>query len=171
MKGDANGALAHAQAHRDFGGAPSLEGDLLDDTTLAIGPNHVFDWVNLSAQIFDKSGNDLSGGPFNGTSFWQDLGGDCANVNGGDIIVIYDHLPDRWMVTQLAAAIQGRPRPPALRHCRSRVSNASMSLCGMLWRSARPWRMPSCTLAWTSSSWNTMSSRCGRVEKIATLAV
>jgi hypothetical protein len=77
------------------------------DTTLAIGPNHVFQWVNLSFEIFDKSGNDMSGGPIDGTAFWQDLGGDCANVNGGDIIVIYDHLADRWVATQLAAAIQG----------------------------------------------------------------
>ncbi len=77
------------------------------DTTLAIGPAHVFQWVNLSAQIFDKDGNDLSGGPFDGTAFWQDLGGDCATINGGDIIVIYDHLADRWIATQLAAAIQG----------------------------------------------------------------
>ncbi|HKD20136.1 MAG TPA: carboxypeptidase regulatory-like domain-containing protein [Thermoanaerobaculia bacterium] len=76
------------------------------DTTLAIGPNHVFQWVNLSFQIFDKSGNALSA-VTDGTSFWTDLGGDCANVNGGDIIVIYDHLADRWVATQLAAQIQG----------------------------------------------------------------
>ncbi len=77
------------------------------DTTLAVGPAHIFQWVNGSAEIFDKDGNDLSGGPFEGTAFWQDLGGDCANVNGGDIIVIYDHLADRWIATQLAAFIQG----------------------------------------------------------------
>ena len=37
MEGDADGAFAHAQTQRDFGGAMSLQGDLLDDATLALG--------------------------------------------------------------------------------------------------------------------------------------
>src|SRR4029077_14756978 len=77
------------------------------DTTMAVGPNNVISWVNLGFQAFDRDGNDLSGGPIDGTAFWADLGGDCANVNGGDIIIHYDYLADRWFVTQLAAAVQG----------------------------------------------------------------
>src|SRR4029077_10476119 len=77
------------------------------DTTMAVGPNNVISWVNLGFQAFDRDGNGLSGGPIDGTAFWADLGGDCANVNGGDIIIHYDYLADRWFVTQLAAAVQG----------------------------------------------------------------
>jgi hypothetical protein len=90
-----------------FEGVDDPDGVQPGDTTMAVGPNHVVQWVNLSFQVFDRSGNDLSGGPIEGTSFWTDLGGDCANVNGGDIIIRYDYLADRWFVTQLAAAVQG----------------------------------------------------------------
>jgi len=76
------------------------------DTTMAIGPNHVFQWVNLSFQVFDKSGVSLAG-PFDGNTLFTDLGGDCAAINGGDIIVLYDQLADRWVLTQLAPAIFG----------------------------------------------------------------
>src|SRR5262245_11938923 len=76
------------------------------DTTMAIGPNHVFQWVNLAFQVFDKSGNSLAG-PFDGNTLFTDLGGDCAAINGGDIIVMYDQLADRWFLAQLAPAIFG----------------------------------------------------------------
>ncbi|MFY9551914.1 MAG: carboxypeptidase regulatory-like domain-containing protein, partial [Thermoanaerobaculia bacterium] len=76
------------------------------DTTMAIGPNHIFQWVNLSFQVFDKSGTSLAG-PFDGNTLFTDLGGDCAAVNGGDIIVMYDQFADRWFLTQLAPAIFG----------------------------------------------------------------
>src|SRR5262245_29175706 len=76
------------------------------DTTMAIGPNHVFQWVNLAFQVFDKAGNSLAG-PFDGNTLFTDLGGDCAAVNGGDIIVLYDQFADRWILTQLAPAIFG----------------------------------------------------------------
>jgi hypothetical protein len=71
------------------------------DTTFAIGPNHVFQWVNLSFQIFDKLGVSLAG-PFDGNSLWTDLGGICSTFNGGDIIVMYDQFADRWFLSQLA---------------------------------------------------------------------
>ena len=45
-------------------------------------------------QIFDKSGN-VAAGPFDGNTLFTDLGGDCANINGGDIIVMYDQLAYR----------------------------------------------------------------------------
>jgi hypothetical protein len=90
----------------NFEGVPNVNGVQPADTTMAIGPNHVFQWVNLAFQVFDKSGNSLAG-PFDGNTLFTDLGGDCAAINGGDIIVLYDQFADRWILTQLAPAIFG----------------------------------------------------------------
>jgi hypothetical protein len=76
-----------------------------------VGPNHYINAVNTSIKIFDKSGNPLNG--VNGTtfdSFFHDLGGGnpCGNSqnggpqNRGDPFVFYDHLANRWVVTDIA---------------------------------------------------------------------
>jgi Carboxypeptidase regulatory-like domain/S-layer homology domain len=71
------------------------------DTTMDVSPDQILQWVNLSWSVYDKSGNQL-GGPFEGTSFWSDLGGVCANNNGGDILVRWDQIAKQWWVSQLA---------------------------------------------------------------------
>src|SRR5262249_48246943 len=90
----------------NFEGTNNVNGVQPADTTMAVGPNHVFQWVNLAFQVFDKSGNSLAG-PFDGNTLFTDLGGDCAAINGGDVIVMYDQLADRWFLAQLAPAIFG----------------------------------------------------------------
>ena len=90
----------------NFEGVPNVNHVQPADTAMAIGPNHVFQWVNLAFQVFDKSGNTLAG-PFDGNTLFSDLGGDCAAINGGDIIAMYDQFADRWILTQLAPAIFG----------------------------------------------------------------
>ena len=85
-----------------FEGVGDVNGVQPADTTMAVGPNNVISWVNLAFQVFDRDGNDLSGGPINGTELWADLGGDCSTANGGDIIVHYDYMADRWFFSQLA---------------------------------------------------------------------
>ena len=89
-----------------FEGVNNVNGVQPADTTMAVGPNHVFQWVNLAFQVFDKSGNSLAG-PFDGNTLFTDLGGDCAAINGGDIIAMYDQFADRWLLAQLAPAIFG----------------------------------------------------------------
>jgi len=89
-----------------FDGTSNVNGVQPADTTMAVGPNHVFQWVNLAFQVFDKTGASLAG-PFDGNSLFTDLGGDCATVNGGDILALYDQLADRWILSQLAPAIFG----------------------------------------------------------------
>ena len=91
---------------QNFEGVPNVNHVQPADTTMAVGPNHVFQWVNLAFQVFDKSGNTLAG-PFNGNTLFDDLGGDCAAINGGDVLVLYDQFADRWLLTQLAPAIFG----------------------------------------------------------------
>ncbi|MCC6857945.1 MAG: fibronectin type III domain-containing protein, partial [Bryobacterales bacterium] len=71
------------------------------DTTMAVGPNHVVQWVNVDYVVFDKSGNTL-GGPYAGNQLWQGFGGACETTNDGDPIVLYDKLADRWVLTQFA---------------------------------------------------------------------
>src|SRR5262249_2339231 len=71
-----------------------------------VGPNHYINSVNSSIKIFDKSGNALNG--TNGTtynSFFSGLGAGnpCGNnQNDGDGIVFYDHMSDRWVVSDFA---------------------------------------------------------------------
>src|SRR5215831_14504180 len=71
-----------------------------------VGPNHYINSVNSSIKIFDKLGNPLNG--TNGTtynSFFSALGAGnpCGNnQNDGDGIVFYDHIADRWVVSDFA---------------------------------------------------------------------
>ena len=77
---------------------PDTEGD--------VGPNHYIESVNSSIKIFDKSGNPLNG--TNGTtynSFFSPLGSStpCGNgLNDGDGYVFYDHIANRWVVSDFA---------------------------------------------------------------------
>ncbi len=58
-------------------------------------------WVNLSFAIYSKTGA-LLYGPAAGNTLWSGFGGVCQTSNNGDPIVLYDHLVDRWMVSQFA---------------------------------------------------------------------
>ena len=82
-------------------------GCLPPDTHGDVGPNHYIQSVNSSIKIFDKSGAALNGA--NGTtynSFFSGLatsGTPCGlNQNEGDGVVFYDHLADRWVVSDFA---------------------------------------------------------------------
>ena len=67
-----------------------------------VGPNHYVQSVNLKIQIYDKTGA-IVGGPTSYNSFFAPLvGTPCANQNQGDGIVFYDHIADRWVVSDFA---------------------------------------------------------------------
>jgi S-layer homology domain len=78
------------------------------DTVGDVGPNHYVEAVNSSIKIFDKSGNPLNGA--NGTtfnSFFAPLGnstpcGAASGQNRGDPFVLYDHLANRWVISDFA---------------------------------------------------------------------
>jgi hypothetical protein len=81
-----------------FDGIPAT-GFVPPDTVGAIGPNHYVQMVNAAFAIFDKSGNRLLGpAPIN--SLFSGFGGPCETQNSGDPIVRYDHLADRWLISQ-----------------------------------------------------------------------
>ena len=69
-----------------------------------VGSNNYIQTSNSSIQIYDKNGNVLAG-PITYNSFFAALGTGtpCGNnLNDGDGIVFYDHLADRWVVSDFA---------------------------------------------------------------------
>lgn len=87
---------------------PDTEGD--------IGPDHYVQWINLIWAVWDVT-RDASGAPTGaalvpgwpkaGNSFWAGFSGSpaadaCRENNNGDPIVLYDHLADRWFVSQFS---------------------------------------------------------------------
>lgn len=90
----------------NFEGVSNVNGVLPPDTNGDVGPNHYVQWVNLSMAVWqiDRSTNTatLAYGPTNGNAIWNGFGGACETTNDGDPIVLYDHLADRWMISQFA---------------------------------------------------------------------
>ncbi len=83
---------------QNFQGASVQEGQAVPpDPTGAVGPNHYVHAVNLVVKIFDKTGGLLAGPTTLGTF----LGNGNSN---GDPIVMYDHLADRFFVSQFNIA-------------------------------------------------------------------
>jgi hypothetical protein len=76
-------------------------GVLPPDTVGDVGPNHFIQMVNSAFAIYDKSGN-LLAGPTSINALWSGFGGPCETLNNGDPIVRYDHLADRWLMSQFA---------------------------------------------------------------------
>ncbi|MEO8498375.1 MAG: hypothetical protein ABI614_25210, partial [Planctomycetota bacterium] len=77
------------------------------DTVMDVGPNHIIQMTNSTPfQIWDKPGNSLAA-PTNFGSLWTttnpqitpDATNNCQ-ANLGDPIVVYDHLADRWVLSQ-----------------------------------------------------------------------
>ena len=84
---------------QNFSGIP-YQNTRPPDTVGEIGSDHYIQMTNGTAvEIFDKNGNSLAG-PFRLDLLWPS-GGACA-TGGGDPIVLYDHLADRWLMTEFA---------------------------------------------------------------------
>ena len=95
------GGLAMPSTTTNFEGVGNLNSVLPPDSNAAVGPSHVVQWVNLSLAMWDKSGN-LLYGPVSGNTIWSGFGGPCQSTNNGDPIVLYDHLANRWVLSQFA---------------------------------------------------------------------
>ena len=89
-----------------FEGIGNVNGVLPPDTNGDAGPNHYVQWVNLAFAVYAKgapgSTPTLVYGPAAGNSLWTGFGGPCETTNNGDPVVRYDHLADRWVMSQLA---------------------------------------------------------------------
>lgn len=78
------------------------------DTNGAVGASQYVQMVNVTLAVYSKRDGTLQLGPVPIHSLWNGFGGLCENggetavySDGGDPIVLYDHLADRWMVSQL----------------------------------------------------------------------
>jgi hypothetical protein len=78
------------------------------DTNGAVGSKQFFQMVNVTIAVYDKSSGALELGPAAIHTLWTGFGGLCefgggtpTYADGGDPIVLYDHLAGRWLVTQL----------------------------------------------------------------------
>lgn len=94
-------AAAAATITKSFNGLTNINSAAPPDTNGDIGPNQYIEWVNLSFAIYDRIGQ-LLYGPAAGNTLWSGFGGPCESTNNGDPIVQYDHLADRWVMTQFA---------------------------------------------------------------------
>jgi hypothetical protein len=72
------------------------------DPNIAVGPNHIVQTVNTRYAVFNHAGTQLIA-PKSLSAIWAALGGACATQNGGDPIIQYDRLADRWVVTQIGS--------------------------------------------------------------------
>jgi hypothetical protein len=116
--GGAGPGVASTFSPVSFDGIPAT-GWVPPDAVGGIGPNHYVQAVNISLAIYDRTGSLLVGpSPIN--ALWAGFGGPCQSNNNGDPIVRYDHLADRWLVSQFAfsagfqcVAISRTPDPVA----------------------------------------------------------
>ena len=72
------------------------------DTNGEIGLTQYVQMVNEGFQVFNKATGASVLGPVGISTLWSGFGGVCANNGGGDPIVLYDQLADRWIITQFA---------------------------------------------------------------------
>ncbi len=98
------GTLAMPAPSVNFEGVANTFGVLPPDTTGDVGPNHFIQWVNLGFAIYNKTGTQVypASGSALGNTLWSGFGGACQTSNDGDPQVNYDHLADRWVMSQFA---------------------------------------------------------------------
>ena len=78
------------------------------DTNGAVGATQFVQIVNVTLAVYAKATGALQFGPVAIHTLWSGFGGLCEFgggtldfADGGDPVVLYDHLADRWLVTQL----------------------------------------------------------------------
>ncbi|MFL5731842.1 MAG: hypothetical protein ACJ78Q_01475, partial [Chloroflexia bacterium] len=101
--GPAAFALLMPTPIRNFDGVGNRNGVYPPDTNGDVGPNHYVQIINLSFQIFNKSGVSLYG-PANNNTLWSGFGGPCETQNSGDPIGLYDSIADRWLLSQFTSS-------------------------------------------------------------------
>jgi hypothetical protein len=71
------------------------------DPNLAVGPNHIVQWVNNAVVVFDKHGAQVQA-PVDDSTFWG-AASTCNQLGGfTDPVVQYDRAADRWIVAEVA---------------------------------------------------------------------
>jgi hypothetical protein len=79
------------------------------DTDGAVGATQYVQMVNNGYQVFDKTTGASVLGPFTIHAVWSGFGGICETRGTGDPIVLYDHISNRWLLSQFAGAAGSPP--------------------------------------------------------------
>jgi hypothetical protein len=109
------GPLTGATAFLSFNGQSAQDNRNLfgfafvpPDTNGAVGATQFVQMVNVTIAVYDKSSGALQLGPAAIHTLWAGFGGLCefgggapTFADGGDPVVLYDHLAGRWLVTQI----------------------------------------------------------------------
>ena len=72
------------------------------DTNGAVGQSQYVQMVNEGYQVFNKTTGASVLGPTAITAIWTGFGGVCELNGSGDPVVLYDHLANRWLISQFA---------------------------------------------------------------------
>ncbi len=72
------------------------------DPNGAVGLTQYVQIVNEGYQVFDKATGNSVLGPRSISSIWTGFGGVCETGGSGDPVVLYDHLANRWLISQFA---------------------------------------------------------------------
>ena len=86
--------LSNMDNFNQYGGRvnpPDPDGD--------VGPNHYVEMINLVFDVYDKEGHSLIG-PTKLGDLWAGFPIEDCTDPSGDPIVLYDHLTDRWLLSQ-----------------------------------------------------------------------
>ena len=84
------------------GAEPQFCGCAPPDTDGDVGPNHYVEAINVAFKVFDKNGNTLAGPTTYNSLFAPLTGTPCSANNSGDPFVMYDHVADRWVISDFA---------------------------------------------------------------------
>jgi N-acetylneuraminic acid mutarotase len=71
------------------------------DTNGYVGDNQYVQIVNTGLQVFNKTTGASELGPISIESIWSGFGGVCENQGGGDPVVMYDQISNRWVISEL----------------------------------------------------------------------
>ena len=79
------------------------------DPNGAVGATQYVQIVNEGFQVFDKATGSSLLGPNSFSSIWSGFGGACELGGAGDPVVLYDHIANRWLISQFASLTGGAP--------------------------------------------------------------
>jgi hypothetical protein len=77
------------------------------DPNGAVGQTQYVQIVNEGYQVFNKATGSSVLGPNSIASVWTGFGGLCETSGHGDPVMLYDHLANRWLISQFAGATGG----------------------------------------------------------------
>ncbi len=96
-----NGTEGSVMIVQNFSGISNINNGTVPDTEGDIGINHYIQMINRSFAVYNKQGN-LLYGPANNHTVFNDFPGPWDDMLFTDPVVMYDHIADRWVLTNMA---------------------------------------------------------------------